>query len=242
MSRRVLLITGAGGRLGRALCAQLRSEYAIAGVFHTRMPTVPTQRDLYIDPLRPGEPVAGNAERIFAITSDLLGEDASSRIVELALARFDRIDAVIHAAVRSRWGSLVQRGPALEEMQQQLMLNVSIPALLSAEIARSFWVGRERENRAENRCVINVSSIAGVNVYCGLGQGVYSASKAALNFLTMHMADEYAALGVRVNAIAPNSFPAIVSTARVVDGVLSLDRGTMTGRTLVIDRAESRLA
>jgi hypothetical protein len=54
------------------------------------------------------------------------------------------------------------------------------------------------------------------------------------------MADEFVCMGVRVNAIAPNSFTSIVPIKRVVDGVVQLDRGTSTGTILVIDREGDR--
>ncbi len=54
---------------------------------------------------------------------------------------------------------------------------------------------------------MNISSTAGIYIYPGHGQSIYSASKAALNYLSMHMGDEFSSIGVRVNALAPTSFP-----------------------------------
>jgi NAD(P)-dependent dehydrogenase (short-subunit alcohol dehydrogenase family) len=234
--KRVLLLTGAGGRLGQELCSRLRGDYDIAAVYRTRLPRQPNQDDLFIDPLCPGAPVEANEDRIFTIHADLRAQDAAPRIVELALAKFDRIDVIVHAAVFTRWGSLVEHGPALESIEEQFRVNVTAPVLLCAEVARSFWIGREHENRAWNRNVIMMASTAGVHVYRGLGQGVYSASKAALIFMTKHIADEYDKLGVRANALAPNAFPAIIPTETVVDGVLDLDQGRATGNVVVLDR------
>ena len=50
--------------------------------------------------------------------------------------------------------------------------------------------------------VVNVTSIAGHAVHPFAGSA-YSTSKAALSALTREMAAEFAALGVRVNAVAP---------------------------------------
>ncbi len=50
--------------------------------------------------------------------------------------------------------------------------------------------------------VVNVTSIAGHHIHPFAGSA-YSCSKAALSALTREMANEFAALGVRVNSVAP---------------------------------------
>jgi NAD(P)-dependent dehydrogenase (short-subunit alcohol dehydrogenase family) len=51
-------------------------------------------------------------------------------------------------------------------------------------------------------CVVNITSIAGHVIHPFAGSA-YSTSKAALSALTRELAVEFAALGVRVNAVAP---------------------------------------
>ena len=48
-------------------------------------------------------------------------------------------------------------------------------------------------------------------MYPDLGQALYASSKAALNHLTYHLASELWDIGVRVNAVAPDTFPGRVS-------------------------------
>jgi NAD(P)-dependent dehydrogenase (short-subunit alcohol dehydrogenase family) len=91
------------------------------------------------------------------------------------------------------------------------------------------------ENRGANRNVINVSSISGQHLFAGEGQSIYAASKAALDHLTGHMALEFATIGVRVNAVAPNSFPSNVPTSRVVRAIEHLDAGGSNGTIVVVD-------
>lgn len=50
--------------------------------------------------------------------------------------------------------------------------------------------------------IINISSIAGIR-HTGMNYAIYSATKAALNQLTVAVAIEYAAAGIRANAILP---------------------------------------
>jgi len=71
-----------------------------------------------------------------------------------------------------------------------------------------------------------------------LGRGLASSvdpSQFSKNFLTMHMADEFGYIGVRVNAVAPNSFPSAVSVESVSDAVVRFDQSSDAGRILVID-------
>jgi len=80
-----------------------------------------------------------------------------------------------------------------------------------------------------------------VRIYSGSGQSVYSASKAALNFLTWHMAEEFRAFGVRVNATAPDAFPRLISTDSVADSIVRLEAGTLSGKVLVLNKEGVRM-
>jgi NAD(P)-dependent dehydrogenase (short-subunit alcohol dehydrogenase family) len=91
-----------------------------------------------------------------------------------------------------------------------------------------------------NRNVVNVSSMSGLYVVPDCDQSIYSASKAALNYLTLHMANEFRPLGVRVNASAPTSFPQAVSTQSVAESIVRLDRGNMSGKISVLDQDGER--
>lgn len=234
--RRVCLVTGAGGRLGAAFCDLYRDRYDIVAVCRSRLPPAPDQHRRYFDPRAPDERRTGDARPVFTIHADLTSDGQIARVVELTLARFDGVDLLVNAAVHSVWGPIVDSGALLASVQRQFDTNVAVPMRLSAELATSFWRDRYEENVAANRNVVNVSSIAGVNAYPGQGQSVYAASKAALNMLTRHMALEFDAFGVRVNAIAPDSFPALVATERVADAIVALDAGSANGEIVVLER------
>jgi NAD(P)-dependent dehydrogenase (short-subunit alcohol dehydrogenase family) len=233
--KRVCLFLGASGRLGTAFCRAHADKYEIVAVYRQRPPEVVSQRQRLVDPLGEQEPPE-NAHPVFALAADLTRDEELERIVALTLARFDRIDVVIHAAVRTTWAPILAGNKLLDSAEAQLRMNVIVPLKLASIIARQFWQHDDVANRMANRCFINVSSIAANNVYSGSGQSVYSAAKAAMNMLTRHMADEFRAIGVRVNALAPNSFPRSIPTAAVVDGLRQLDEGAMTGKVLVLGR------
>jgi NAD(P)-dependent dehydrogenase (short-subunit alcohol dehydrogenase family) len=231
---KVCIFTGAGGTLGNAFCRRYLTDYRIVAVHRSAPPEVPSQHQSFQDPLQPEADLPENRHRVFSIRSDLQKEGEIGRVVELALARFDRIDLLVNAAVHSVWGSMVDDERLLASLSTQFEVNTMLPLRLAVFIAKAFWRGRKEENEAANRNVINVSSLAGSRIITGSGQSVYAASKAALNHLTSHMAAEFAAFGVRVNAVTPNSFPRLIPTDRVVDAMRDLDRGDMTGKILEV--------
>lgn len=66
------------------------------------------------------------------------------------------------------------------------------------KLSRGFAPALHRGNGA----IVNITSIAGHYIHPFAGSA-YSISKAALSALTREMANEFAAIGVRVNAVAP---------------------------------------
>jgi NAD(P)-dependent dehydrogenase (short-subunit alcohol dehydrogenase family) len=196
---------------------------------------IPSQSQRMVDPLDPTAILPENQHPVFTIQSDLMGDSEIEKTAKLVLARFERIDLLVNAAVRSVWAPMIDTDRLLDSAEAQFRLNVLTPLNLSIKLARLFWRGRREENIRFNRNIMNVSSIAGINVYSDVGQSVYAASKAALNHLTRHMALEFGSIGVRVNAIAPNSFPGKVSTKRVAQSIVELDAGKVNGQVLVLD-------
>ena len=240
-NRKICLFTGASGTLGTTFCRLYRHRYQIAAVYRTTAPEVPNQHSRFVDPLRPDEAVAENVDPVYAIRSDLTAPGELARVVELTLARFGRIDLLVNAAVHSVWAPIVESKALLASLERQFQLNAMIPLRLAAELASTFWRDRRDENAALNRNIVNISSIAGIYVYPDRGQSAYSASKAALNNLTCHMASEFAAFGVRVNATAPDSFPRPVGIDRVAESIVRLDEGAMSGKILVLTADDERV-
>jgi NAD(P)-dependent dehydrogenase (short-subunit alcohol dehydrogenase family) len=233
--RRVCLLTGAGGRLGTAFCRANAHRYDILAVYRSRPPAVVSQCSSLLDPLDPDTEPTENAHPVFTVQADLTVEDDVARVVEIALARFGRIDLLVNAAGRSTWGSALDQRVFAASLDGHFRVNVLAPAMLAVTIAREYWQGRAEENRRANRNVVNVSSTAGLYVYPDLGQSAYGVSKAALNFLSLHLAAEFEVVNVRVNAIAPNTFPGLVPTEKVLEGIGRLDEGQDNGRLLVVD-------
>jgi NAD(P)-dependent dehydrogenase (short-subunit alcohol dehydrogenase family) len=233
--KKVCLLTGASGELGVTFCEMYAPHYDIAAVYGRNLPKAPSQLRWLVDPLIPTAALPENQHAVFAIQADLRKEADLHRVVEVTLARFGRIDLLVNAAAFSCWAPMLD-GPRLyQSFNQQFELNAYVPFRLSGLVAEKFWKNRDEENRYFNRSIVNVSSTAGIYIYRDQGQSVYCASKAALNFLTLHTAEEFGVMGVRANALAPNSFPRLIRTQCVADGIRRLAESTANGKILVLN-------
>jgi NAD(P)-dependent dehydrogenase (short-subunit alcohol dehydrogenase family) len=241
MSKRVCLLTGAGGKLGRAFCRLYRSQYDIVAVYRRSPPDVPSQRSSVVDPLLPAERLAENEHPVFAVQADLADDHQLTRVVELALARFDRVDLLVNAAADTAFlGSSLDHDRRLARIRAQVNVNTIVPAALAATVARLFWRDRPEENRAANRGVVHVSSVSGSEVFGHTGQSVYAASKAALDMMAAHMAHDLGPIGMRSNVVAPARFPDVVPAECVAEMIARLDEGTWNGVKAILDAKGER--
>jgi NAD(P)-dependent dehydrogenase (short-subunit alcohol dehydrogenase family) len=231
--RRVCLLTGASGRLGTFFCRRLVHRYAIVAVTRSRPLPVPTQHQRFVDPLEPDSQLPANANHVFEVQADLTDDSALRRVAEIAMARFGGVDLLVNAARITPRMSLLAFTP--EELQEQFLLNTTVPMRLAAALAEQCWLGHAEENRRRNRNIVNVSSTYGT--YLGPFSGNisgYGASKAALNLLSIELASRLRASGIRVNVLGATSFPTSVPTEAVARQVVALDQGNVSGRIVVV--------
>lgn len=130
-------------------------------------------------------------ERILFLAGDVRSEADCCRAVAETALRFGRLDVLVNSA------GIYHEG-ALEDLQEKTLddiLAVNVKGVFHLTKAALPHLKRSRGN------VINVASDAGVhgNYFCA----AYCASKGAVVLFTRALALETAALGVRVNAIAP---------------------------------------
>jgi NAD(P)-dependent dehydrogenase (short-subunit alcohol dehydrogenase family) len=231
----VCLLTGSSGLLGTELCRQLAGRYRVVGLWQSRRPQVASQEQRFFDPIDPKAKLSENEHPIRAIRCDLSSPGAIDRVVERVLKRFGRVDLLINNAAHKRLAPMVGDDDLIRSADLHFAVNVTAPLQLTTALTEQFWGDQGGANMRANRSVVNVSSTSADVVYPGSGQALYSASKAALNMLTGHLASELADVGVRVNAVAPNGFPLYVRTEQVAERVLDLATGDATGQVLTID-------
>ena len=139
------------------------------------------------------------------ICGDIANDGACRGMVDAALARWGRIDALVNnAGVTTFAGSA--NWDALDAPTFQRILDVNVIGAFQMVRACAPHL------KAVRGAIVNVSSIAGA---LGIGSSVaYVASKGAINSLTLHLARALAP-DVRVNAVCPG----LITTRWFVDGI-----------------------
>ncbi len=115
-------------------------------------------------------------------------------MVDACMEKWGRIDILDNNV-----GIATTGGPvALSEDDWQLTFDVNVKSFFLT--AKHVLPIMEKQGKG---AIVNVSSIASIRSPKGISYIAYNASKGAVNALTMAIASEYAAKGIRCNAILP---------------------------------------
>ena len=196
-----ILISGAAGGLGQALVAELaRAGHRVFAGWHQTLLT----------------PLPSGGE---AVELDVTREDSCMAAVEQVLARWGRLDAVIHAAGITLDALVARQSPddwdaifAVNVEGAQRLARATLPIL--AGQGGGHW--------------ISIGSHAGQAG--SAGQAAYAASKAALNGLTLSWAREFAAHNVRINTVLPGVMPTPMTESLDPEVMRSYAQANVLGR------------
>ena len=195
ITARTIIVTGAARGIGRGIA------WVLAEAGAKVMVTALTDR--YLKPL--ADEMAAAGLPIEWLTADATKEEDWQRTVGLALERWGHIDALVNNLGDSITKPLVplpggeDRGPITDE-EWRFVLDVNLTQAFMGCRA----VGPHFLERGKGK-IINISGIAARRGTPG--SVVYSTAKAGLARLTQTLALEWAPHGIRVNSIAPGSFP-----------------------------------
>ena len=198
---KVAIVTGAGrrGGLGAAIAQRLAADGAkvviadlgAAGGAHL-----------------PPSAIGASAE-MQAVAADILAAGGQAICLPCNMLDGVAVEKLVAHTV-AHWGSvdiLVNNaGIALSEIDAEAMEDTRWLKVLDVNLNGSFWCARAfgRHMLAQGSgSIVNVGSMSGFIVNRPQGQAHYNASKAAVHQMTRSLAAEWAARGVRVNAVAP---------------------------------------
>jgi NAD(P)-dependent dehydrogenase (short-subunit alcohol dehydrogenase family) len=200
---RVVIVTGAGGGIGRAHALAFAAEGARVVVNDIGV-------GLDGSPAGGGSAAQSVVDEITAAGGEAVANgsnvadwDQAAKLVQTAVEEFGGLDVLVNNAgiVRDR----MMANTSEEEFDAVIAVHLK-GHFATMRHAASYWRGLSKEGKAPEEIdarIINTSSGAGLQG--SVGQGNYSAAKAGIAAMTLVAAAEMGRYGVTVNAIAPSA-------------------------------------
>ena len=194
---RVVIVTGAGGGLGRAHALAFAAEGGKVVVND-----IGTSREGEGTSAGPAQQVveeihAAGGEAV-ANTDDVADWDGAERLIRTAVDAFGALDVLVNNAGFLRDRMLANM--SVEEWDAVIRVHLRGHFCMLRHAA-GFWRDESKAGRTPDARIVNTSSGAGL--MGSVGQGNYAAAKAGIIGLTLNASAELARYGVTVNAIAP---------------------------------------
>ncbi len=157
------------------------------------------------------ELVRAEGAQVLALSGDVCNEDDVRRIVSTSMDAYGRID-VLHNNV----GLALLGGPvdiSLQDWERSMDLNIGYMFLTVRNVLPVM-------RRQKSGAIVNISSIASIR-WLGTAYIGYAAAKAAVNQFTQAIALQYAAQGIRANAILPGMMDTPIACIALKDDAAS---------------------
>lgn len=181
LAGKTAIVTGASRGLGEAMALALAEAGADVAVVASSDKVNET-----------ADKIRALGRQALAIQADLTSIEPIPGIIEQVVAKFGKLDILLNCA------GIIRRSPAVDFTEQDWddVINVNQKSLffLSQAAAREMI----KQNKGK---IINIASL--LSFQGGVFVPSYTAAKSAVAGLTKAMANEWAAHGITVNAIAP---------------------------------------
>jgi NAD(P)-dependent dehydrogenase (short-subunit alcohol dehydrogenase family) len=196
---RVVIITGAGGGLGRQHALLFAQEGACVVVNDRGSALDGSDGDTSAAGAVVAE-IEDAGGRAVANTDDVSDWEGARALVQTALESFGSLDVLVNNAGILRDRSIVN----MTEAEWDDVVRVHLKGHFApTHFAAVHWREQARAGSAVRASVINTSSTSGL--IGNIGQSNYGAAKAGIAAFTVIAAQELSRYGVRVNAIAPGA-------------------------------------
>lgn len=183
LENKVVVITGAGGGIGRVTAVKLAEAGAnialLGGINISRLDQTTKE-------------VEQNGVKVFSLPGDLTDDSFLADCIDQVYEYFDQIDVLINNAGMAYNAPFEQTD--VEILDKIYRINVRTPFVLSQKVLPYL-------RHSEHATIVNISSSLGHKGYAG--QSAYAASKHALRGMSKSIANELFTEGIRVHTVCP---------------------------------------
>lgn len=180
MKKKTVLITGASGDIGHAICLEFANNgYNIVYHYNSKMD------EIFINTL-------SAITSVLPVKADFTKQKEIENLANKAIKTFGQIDCLVNNAGISSTSLIIDE--SFESISTTMQINLLSTVYLTKLISTNMC-------NFQSGTIINISSIWGV--YGGASESVYSASKAGIIGFTKALAKELGTNNIRVNCVAP---------------------------------------
>jgi NAD(P)-dependent dehydrogenase (short-subunit alcohol dehydrogenase family) len=210
---RVVVVTGAGGGIGRShalLFAKEGAKVVVNDLGGSRdgsgVSAGPAQS--VVDEIK-----AAGGEAV-AHTEDISSWDGAKSLIQLAIDTFGTIDVVVNNAGILRDRMMVN----MTESEWDAVIKVHLKGTFGpAHFAAEYWRDKSKAGEQVDGRIINTTSPSGI--FGNIGQANYGAAKAGIAAFTIITSQELGRYGVTVNAIAPTALTRMTEDLGMMSGL-----------------------
>ena len=237
---RVVIITGAGGGIGREHALAFAREGAKVVVNDIGGARDGSGSDAGPAQQVADELVALGAEAV-ANTDDISTWDGAERIVAQAIDTFGTLHVLVNNAGILRDRMMVN----MTESEWDAVIKVHLKGTFApAHHAAAYWRDQSKAGTPVDARIINTSSSSGI--YGNVGQSNYGAAKAGIAAFTVITSQELGRYGVTVNAIAPTALTrmtedlGLAALSKTESGFDQFDPGNISPLVVYLGSEKSR--